>query len=207
MSKVYFKIRRQDLPESSPYWEEFQISALKGMTVSGALREIRLNPVNVKKEAVGAIVWGDDCGAESCASCAMLINGKGRLACETHLEDLPQPVVLRPLSKFPVLRDLLVDKGRIQTPVSPCTDCGLCLEACPRFGERSDYIGPSAIIQAQLANPSDERLLLLMGKGGIEDCGHFENCQKSCPEEIPILTLLGQVSREATRHGLKKFLG
>ena len=200
MSKIYFKIRRQDAPDSSPYWEEFQVAAKKGMTVAGALREIQLNPMNAKKEATAAVVWGDECG-ETCSSCAMVINGRGRLACETFLDDLAQPVTLRPLSKFRVLRDLRVDKT-IEL-FSLCTGCGLCLEACPRFGERFDYIGPAAIVAAH----GKARLEMLMGKGGIEECGHAEQCQNACPEEIPILTILGQASREVTRFVAKKFLG
>lgn len=192
------------------------------MTVAGALHEIRLNPVNAKKEATAGVIWGDECGEGPCSACAMIINGRGGLACEIFLEDLAQPVTLRPLSKFPVLRDLLVDKGRIEAEkiklnissrLLLCTDCGLCLEACPRFGGGEDYVGPAAIVGAQLANLLDpakdreNRLEILMGKGGIEDCGHFQNCQKSCPEEIPILSILGEISRKTARVALKKFLG
>jgi succinate dehydrogenase / fumarate reductase iron-sulfur subunit len=40
----------------------------------------------------------------------MLINGKPKAACQTPVDHLLQPVCLEPLSKFPVLRDLVVDR-------------------------------------------------------------------------------------------------
>jgi succinate dehydrogenase / fumarate reductase iron-sulfur subunit len=39
----------------------------------------------------------------------MNINGKNGLACLTRVVDLKQPVVLKPLPGFPVVRDLIVD--------------------------------------------------------------------------------------------------
>jgi succinate dehydrogenase / fumarate reductase iron-sulfur subunit len=47
----------------------------------------------------------------------MVINGRVRQACsalvDKLLEDNPQQIELRPMSKFPVLRDLLVDRSRL----------------------------------------------------------------------------------------------
>jgi succinate dehydrogenase / fumarate reductase iron-sulfur subunit len=44
-----------------------------------------------------------------CGSDAMNINGKNGLACITNLNELSQPIVLRPLPGLPVIRDLIVD--------------------------------------------------------------------------------------------------
>ena len=49
------------------------------------------------------------CREGVCGSDAMNINGKNGLACMTPLEDIKQPVVLRPLPGLPVVRDLVVD--------------------------------------------------------------------------------------------------
>ena len=47
----------------------------------------------------------------------MLVNGRTRQACSTLvdriLDDQPGEIELRPMSKFPVLRDLVVDRGRM----------------------------------------------------------------------------------------------
>ncbi len=50
---------------------------------------------------------------EVCGACAMLINGRPRPSCSALLDGLDQPIVLEPLPKFPVVRDLQVDRSRI----------------------------------------------------------------------------------------------
>ena len=49
------------------------------------------------------------CREGVCGSDAMNINGRNGLACITPLAGLKEPVVLRPLPGFPVIRDLVVD--------------------------------------------------------------------------------------------------
>ena len=49
------------------------------------------------------------CREGVCGSDAMNINGRNGLACVTRLKDLKQPVVIRPLPGFPIIRDLVVD--------------------------------------------------------------------------------------------------
>lgn len=49
------------------------------------------------------------CREGVCGSDAMNINGRNGLACLTDIHDLREPVVLRPLPGFPVIRDLIVD--------------------------------------------------------------------------------------------------
>ena len=49
------------------------------------------------------------CREGVCGSDAMNINGKNGLACITNLNDVKEPVELRPLPGLPVIRDLFVD--------------------------------------------------------------------------------------------------
>ena len=49
------------------------------------------------------------CREGVCGSDAMNINGKNGLACITNLNDLKEPIVLKPLPGLPVIRDLIVD--------------------------------------------------------------------------------------------------
>ena len=52
------------------------------------------------------------CREGVCGSDAMNINGKNGLACITQLNELKQPVELRPLPGLPVIRDLVVDMSQ-----------------------------------------------------------------------------------------------
>ena len=60
---------------------------------------------------VGEIAWECSCLQKKCGACAMRINGVPRLACDTKIGDLKsKTVTLEPLKKFPVVRDLIVDR-------------------------------------------------------------------------------------------------
>ena len=56
-----------------------------------------------------SLAYRRSCREGVCGSDAMNINGRNMLACITPLEGLKEPVTLRPLPGFPVIRDLIVD--------------------------------------------------------------------------------------------------
>ncbi|MBI2338744.1 MAG: succinate dehydrogenase iron-sulfur subunit [Deltaproteobacteria bacterium] len=113
MNKIYLKIRRRDRPEADSYWEDFQVVAEPGMNVIAGLMEIQKNPVNARGEGTTPVVWEEGCLEEGCGSCTMIINGEVRPACSALLGALSQPVRIEPLSKFPVVRDLVVDRSKM----------------------------------------------------------------------------------------------
>lgn len=97
------------------WWEEFLLEQVPRQNVIGALMEIRKNPVTRQGEKVAPVVWEDGCLEEVCGSCSMLINGFPRQACtaliENYLRVSTLPVItLAPFTKFPLVRDLLVDR-------------------------------------------------------------------------------------------------
>ncbi len=108
---VIIKIRRQDNPDSKPYWEEFELPYRPGMNVTSSLMDIAANPVTRQGKATTPVTYDSNCLEEVCGSCAMLINGKARMACSALIDKLEQPVRLEPFSKFPVIRDLAVDRS------------------------------------------------------------------------------------------------
>ena len=108
---VLIRIKRQDTPESKPYWEEFELQHRPGMNVTSALMDIAANPVTKSGKATTPVTYDSNCLEEVCGSCAMLINGKARMACSALIDQLEQPIALEPFSKFPVVRDLAVDRS------------------------------------------------------------------------------------------------
>ncbi len=108
--KVHLIIKRQENPDSAPYWEEFEVPHTPGMNVISALMEIRLNPVTRDGKHVRPVTWDSGCLEEVCGACSMRINGRPRQSCSALVDQLEQPVRLEPFSKFPVLRDLMVDR-------------------------------------------------------------------------------------------------
>jgi len=111
--KVHLIIERQDRPDSEPYWEEFEVPYRPGMNVIACLMEIQRNPVNKKGEPVAPVTWEMNCLEEVCGACTMVINNKPRQACSALVDKLQQPIRIRPMRTFPVVRDLVVDRSRM----------------------------------------------------------------------------------------------
>lgn len=110
---IQLKIKRQEGPEATPYWEEFEIPYRPHMNVVSCLMEIRKNPVNAQGKPTTPVVWESVCLEEVCGACSMLINNIPRQACSTLVDSLKQPITLAPLSKFPLVRDLKVDRTKL----------------------------------------------------------------------------------------------
>ena len=108
---VLFKIKRQPNPKVRPHWEEFEPPWHSGMNVISSLMEIAANPVTREGKATTPITYDSNCLEEVCGSCAMLINGRARMACSALVDKLEQPIRLEPFSIFPVVRDLAVDRS------------------------------------------------------------------------------------------------
>jgi succinate dehydrogenase / fumarate reductase, iron-sulfur subunit len=110
-NNVIIRIKRQANPEARPHWEEFELPYKPGMNVTSALMDIAANPVTRNGSKTTPITYDSNCLEEVCGSCAMLINGRARMACSALVHELDQPIELEPFSKFPVVRDLSVDRS------------------------------------------------------------------------------------------------
>ncbi|WP_010195759.1 succinate dehydrogenase iron-sulfur subunit [Bacillus sp. m3-13] len=110
---VTFKVKRQDGPEGTPYYETFELAYRPNMNVISALMEVRRNPVNKDGKETTPVNWDMNCLEEVCGACSMVINGKPRQSCTALVDQLEQPIVLEPMSTFPVVRDLQVDRSRM----------------------------------------------------------------------------------------------
>lgn len=113
--KIRLKIKRQDNPRSDWRWEEFDIAYRPKMNIIICLMDIRKYPITAEGKRTSPIVWESSCLENVCGSCSMLVNEQARQACSTMVEefDLSVPIVIEPLSKFPVVRDLKVDRSRV----------------------------------------------------------------------------------------------
>lgn len=98
------------------YWEEFECILTPFSNVISALMEIQKNPVNIKGQKVEPVVWEQGCLEEVCGSCSMLINQKPRQACTALIRNIMKEtksatIYLAPFTKFPLVRDLIVDRS------------------------------------------------------------------------------------------------
>jgi succinate dehydrogenase / fumarate reductase iron-sulfur subunit len=113
---VHLKIKRQDGPGEKGYWQGFRLPWRPHMNVISALMEVQKNPVTESGESVTPVVWESVCLEEVCGSCTMLVNGRVRQSCSAMVDRVAadgDTIVLEPMTKFPVVRDLVVDRSRM----------------------------------------------------------------------------------------------
>ena len=105
LEQINVRVERFDPQSKKFYKREYTINADRFSTVLSALLYIkeRLDPTLSIRYS---------CRMGICGSCAMVINGKPSLACETNLlreSKNNKTIVVGPLRGFPLLRDLVTD--------------------------------------------------------------------------------------------------
>ena len=151
---------------------EYRVQVEEGMVVLDAIHRIQ------EKDAPDlAVRW--NCKAAKCGSCGAEVNGKPKLMCKTRLDALPldQPVTVRPMRSFPVVKDLVSDVkwnyevNKKITPFTPrqgaewhwkqedidrvqefrkCIECFLCQNVCHvlrEHGEHAAFAGPRFFVR------------------------------------------------------------
>jgi len=111
---IKVQIKRQASPEAPTRTEYFAIPYRPNMNITSLLGEIAANPYTADGKETAPIAYDSNCLEEICGSCAMLINGKARMACSALVDKLlgsDDTITIAPLSKFPVVRDLSVDRS------------------------------------------------------------------------------------------------
>lgn len=114
---INVRVRRQDAPGKEPYWELHKIKYEPELNVISILQRIAAQATNSDGRKVPPVAWDCGCLEEVCGSCTMQINGRVRQSCSALVDQLLQEnedqIVLEPMSKFPVVRDLVVDRQRL----------------------------------------------------------------------------------------------
>jgi succinate dehydrogenase iron-sulfur subunit len=100
------------------YWEEYELPLKPYYNVTSALMDVQKSPINRKGEKVTPVAWEQGCLEEVCGSCSMLINGRPRQGCTALVEPLlrernSEIVAIAPMTKFPLIRDLVVNRDRM----------------------------------------------------------------------------------------------
>ena len=168
--KIKFVVYRFDpSKDKAPYYNLYLVPYKPGMTVLDGL-------LYILHELDQTLSFRYNCRSKICGSCAMMINGVQRLACETQVSNLGKKVKVEPLAHFKVLKDLVVDlepflrqmeavmpylypKEDLKEPrvdpkefqkyksPSDCIWCGACVSACPVASTEPLFLGPAALSQ------------------------------------------------------------
>lgn len=94
--------------DKKPRFEEFQVSYTRDMTLLDGLHEI-------KSHQDGSLTYRRSCRHAICGSCAMNVNGKNMLVCNTPIKEhlgKKDTITIRPLPYLPIIKDLVVDRTK-----------------------------------------------------------------------------------------------
>ena len=160
-----------------------------------------------------------------CGGCAMIINDVPALACATFADEVKgKELVLEPLSKFPVIADLMVDRSSIyenlnsakayiesrsvsskenhqhQYSVAKCLKCGLCLEVCPNYHAGGKFYGAvfaneSYLLTTQSAEKPVQVVKEYKTHFGA-GCSKALSCQSVCPVGIETMSSILKMNRK-----------
>ena len=196
-------ILRRSAPDAEPYWQSFDYEGSREISVAALL------------DHLDSVAWDCSCLQGLCGTCAMVINGVPALACETFLKDIRgDEISIRPLGKFPVLRDLIVDRSSIhenlkrgevyigeykreyssgkmrdhrhQYDAAKCLKCGLCLEVCPNYTGGESFFGALFANDCYLVNARDRSRVKDMHKSYAEHFGNTCSKSLSCMDVCPV---------------------
>ena len=189
-------------------------------TAAFALHDINENGcTDTEGATVSTIRWMCSCMQKKCGACAMVVNGRPALACDSRLSRCGKVIRLSPLKKFPVVRDLIVDRSvmfenlktiklyfednadfgektaGIAYEASRCLQCGCCLEVCPNFIAGGTFTGMASAVPvtrlfAELPAEKIKELSKLYNKHIFEGCGKSLACRNICPAKIDIEKML-----------------
>lgn len=90
--------------QPEPRMQRFEMKETPRLTLFTALTRIR-------EEQDPGLQFDFVCRSATCGSCAVLVNGRPRLACRTRTAELPEEITLLPLPFFRLVGDLSVDTG------------------------------------------------------------------------------------------------
>lgn len=114
---IRLRIKRCEGPGKPSRWETFAVPVERGSNVISCLQHVAANPTTVQGVKTTPVVWDSGCLEEVCGACTMVINGKVRQSCSCLIDDYApnegDEITLEPMEKFPIVRDLWVDRSRL----------------------------------------------------------------------------------------------
>jgi succinate dehydrogenase/fumarate reductase iron-sulfur protein len=161
------RVWRQEPGESGRLTDYLVEAPAEGMVVDALFA--------IQAELDSTLAFRVACRAGMCGSCAIRVDGRERLACQTPLALVGDTVKVEPLRHLPVLKDLVADLGpffekygRIHPEFRPgpsreaatgveralvdrsinCISCGACYSACDVVGLNPRFLGPAALARA-----------------------------------------------------------
>ena len=193
--------------------------------------DLNISVITLLEKIDNSIEYSCSCLQGICGACAMIINSQPKLACKTFLNEEQtvkehNQITIEPLSKFPLIKDLKVDRSILfdvmkdcelwlendskynpkdydfEYEMSLCLMCGCCTEACPNY-KLGDFVGAQVAVSASklINQESDEKHLKNMKnkykKRFFSHCVKSIACEDVCPMKIPTQRAISKMNRKS----------
>ena len=193
--------------------------------------DLNISVITLLERLDWPIEYSCSCLQGICGACAMVINSEPKLACQTFLNEERMVVeydeiTIEPLSKFPLIKDLKVDRSILfnamkdcelwlesdskynpkdldfEYEMSLCLMCGCCTEVCPNY-KLGDFVGAQAAVAAlKLVNQEKDKEHLKSMKNHYKKrffshCVKSTSCEDVCPMEIPTQRAISKMNRKS----------
>lgn len=219
------RILRQKTPDTKAFWEAFDYDGSMDISVAGLLDYLNYHDdiTNDKGEKTERIGWECSCLQGVCGACAMVIGNRPALACETFLKDIKgNEISIRPLRKFPVIHDLIVDRSiihenlkmdnvyigeylpsgakdhELQYNAAKCLKCGLCLEVCPNYTVGKSFYGAVFANDCYLVAKRNREKAKDLKKTYADHvgsgCSKAMSCMDVCPMKIETIASMAELN-------------
>jgi fumarate reductase iron-sulfur subunit len=163
------------------------------------------NFIKIKTTIDPTLSFSGVCRSGVCGSCAVMVNGKTKLACN-HIPN--DGDYIEPLMYHEAKRDLIVEKSKAQSTIttvkawlhgevkkenankaeiqSSCILCDSCFASCPVMAVNKDFLGPFALTKAYRYSiqGNNKETIDLIQKNGVWDCTLCGECTLACPQGI-----------------------
>jgi len=201
--------------------EPFMLSD-KAITLLDAFKEI-------KEEIDNSFTYRSGCRSEVCGSCAVVVNGREKLACGHKIQNGD---FIEPLRKSAIVKDLVVDReeslktlikaknfltlksDKIPTTKdekaievqSNCILCHSCYSSCPVLEVNKDFLGPFTLSRS-LKYINDVRVMdkkekvTIIQTNGVWDCTLCGECTAVCPQNIDPKNDILMLQIKSTQYG------
>ena len=193
--------------------------------------DLNISVITLLEKLDRPIEYSCSCLQGICGACTMVINSVPKLACKTFLNEEKEvmennQITIEPLSKFPLIKDLKVDRSILfdamtdcelwlendskynpkdldfEYEMSNCLMCGCCTEVCPNY-KLGDFVGAHVAVSASklVSQESDKQHLKNMKKNYkkrfYSHCVKSISCEDVCPMEIPTQRAISKMNRKS----------
>ena len=221
MKTVHVLVSRSDLSEGQ-HVARYEVAPGAQVSILDLLRLI-------VEHDDPTLSFRSSCRVGMCGTCAVVVDGREALACQTPAPPAGNTVLVEPLRNLPVIKDLVVDPApffdryrRVDPagsgptggePAGPetqgdCITCGACLSACTMAAINEDYVGPAALfrglrlVEEATGDEAETRLRGLATSDGIYGCRGHLDCLTVCPKELALPQAISRLKRMAARRVL-----